>query len=100
MKFKIDWASIILPGLGIAAILALWTLVSQTVSPDLPSPARTWEESKMYILKPFFKEGEMNQGMGRLAFYSLVRVSKGYFLALALATPIGFLLGLSRKFRQ
>src|SRR5207344_558690 len=40
------------------------------------------------------------QGMGRLAFYSLVRVGKGFALALAIGTPIGFLLGLSRRFHQ
>jgi len=88
---------IMLPCLGIAAVLALWTLVSQ-VAPDLPSPARTWTESRRYVLEPFFKEGEMNQGIGRLAFYSLVRVAKGYFLALLIGTPLGFLLGLSPRF--
>src|SRR5947208_733729 len=44
------------------------------------------------------EDGEMNQGIGRLAFYSLVRVAKGYLLALLIGTPIGFLLGLSRSF--
>jgi nitrate/nitrite transport system permease protein len=77
----------------------LWTIVSQ-VAPDLPSPARTWTESRRYVLEPFFKEGEMNQGIGRLAFYSLVRVAKGYLLALLVGTPLGFLLGLSPRFHQ
>jgi nitrate/nitrite transport system permease protein len=72
--------------------------VSQTLAADLPSPWRTWTESKRYILEPFFKDGEMNQGIGRLAFYSLVRVAKGFFLALLIGTPIGFLLGLSKTF--
>lgn len=91
---------LILPSLGIASVLVLWALVSQTVAPDLPSPLRTWQESRRYVLEPFFKDGEMNQGIGRLAFYSLVRVGKGYLLALAIGTPIGFLLGLSRGFHQ
>jgi nitrate/nitrite transport system permease protein len=91
---------IVLPLLGAAAVLVLWTMVSQTVAPDLPSPARTWTESRRYVLEPFFKDGEMNQGVGRLAFYSLVRVGKGYLLALAIGTPIGFLLGLSPRFHQ
>ncbi len=90
---------ITLPCLGIAAVLVMWTLVSQ-VAPDLPSPLRTWIESKRYVLEPFFKEGEMNQGIGRLALYSLVRVAKGYFLALLIGTPLGFLLGLSPRFHQ
>ena len=91
---------ILLPLLGLGLVLMVWTALSQTVATDLPSPARTWEESRRYVLEPFFKDGEMNQGILRLAFYSLVRVAKGYLLALAIGTPIGFLLGLSRPFRE
>ena len=91
---------IVLPGLGLALVLVLWTVVSQTVAHDLPSPAKTWAESRRYVLEPFFKDGEMNQGIGRLAFYSLVRVAKGFGLALLIGTPVGFLLGLSRSFHQ
>ena len=91
---------LVLPRLGIAAVVILWALVSQTVATDLPSPVKTWNESRRYVLDPFFKDGEMNQGIGRLAFYSLVRVGKGYLLALLIGTPIGFLLGLSRGFHQ
>ena len=93
-------ARLVLPGLGIAAVVILWALVSHTVATDLPSPVKTWNESRRYVLDPFFKDGEMNQGIGRLAFYSLVRVGKGYLLALLIGTPIGFLLGLSRGFHQ
>src|SRR5205809_874432 len=93
-------ARLLLPFLGLAAVLLLWAVVSQTVAADLPSPWKTWLESKRYILEPFFKDGEMNQGIGRLAFYSLVRVAKGYLLALAIGTPIGFFLGLSRGFHS
>src|SRR5438477_3795668 len=91
-------ARLLLPFLGLAAVLLLWAVVSQTVAADLPSPWKTWLESKRYILEPFFKDGEMNQGIGRLAFYSLVRVGKGFALALLIGTPIGFLLGLSKTF--
>ena len=93
-------ARFILPFLGLAAVLVLWTVVSQTLAHDLPSPWKTWTESKRYIFEPFFKDGEMNQGIGRLAFYSLLRVGKGYLLAIAIGTPLGFLLGLSRGFHQ
>jgi len=90
----------VLPLLGLGLVLAVWTALSQTIATDLPSPARTWRESRRYVLEPFFKDGEMNQGIGRLAFYSLVRVGKGYLLALLIGTPIGFMLGLSRKFYE
>ena len=93
-------SQLILPMLGAACVLLAWTVVSATIAPDLPSPARTWQESRRYVLEPFFKDGEMNQGIGRLAFYSLVRVAKGFALALAIGTPIGFLLGLSPRFHQ
>jgi nitrate/nitrite transport system permease protein len=92
--------SLTLPGLGLLGVLVIWTVLSQTVAPDLPSPLRTWQESRRYVLEPFFKDGETNQGILRLAFYSLVRVGKGYLLALAIGTPIGFMLGLSRAFHQ
>ena len=90
----------VLPLLGLGFVLVVWTALSQTIATDLPSPARTWSESRRYVLEPFFKDGEMNQGIGRLAFYSLVRVGKGYLLALLIGTPIGFMLGLSRKFYE
>lgn len=98
MEKRFQWSYLFLPLIGVGLVLAVWTVISLTVSPDLPSPLRTWEESKQYITEPFFKEGEMNQGMGRLAFYSLVRVTKGFLLALLIGTPLGFLLGLSRLF--
>ncbi|MBY0274785.1 nitrate ABC transporter permease [Candidatus Binatia bacterium] len=92
--------SLLLPLGGIALCLLVWTAVSRTIAPDLPSPLRTWEESKPYVLRPFFKDGEMNQGIGRFALLSLVRVAKGFALAIALGTPLGFLLGLSRTFQR
>jgi len=90
----------LLPFVGIACVVALWSLLSVTIAPDLPSPLQGWNESKRYILEPFFKEGEMNQGIGRLAYFSLIRVAQGYLLAILIGTPLGFLLGLSRNFTQ
>ena len=91
---------IVLPMLGLGLVLAVWTALSQTFATDLPSPAKTWAESRRYVVEPFFKDGEMNQGIGRLALYSLLRVGKGYLLALLIGTPIGFMLGLSRTFYE
>jgi nitrate/nitrite transport system permease protein len=91
---------LVLPLLGMVAVLLVWTALSQTVAPDIPSPVRTWQESRRYVLEPFFKDGELNQGIARLAFYSLVRVGKGFLLALLIGTPIGFMLGLSRTFHE
>jgi len=71
-----------------------WWFASTQVT-DLPSPARTWQESKLYLLEPWAKRGEMDQGMGLLAYYSLIRVARGFFLGVFIGTPLGFLLGVS-----
>ena len=85
----------LLPGFGIGLALLLWWWASAAVH-DLPSPVRTWQESKIYILEPFEKRGEMDQGIGLLAYYSLVRVAQGFLLGITIATPLGFLLGVSK----
>jgi nitrate/nitrite transport system permease protein len=89
-----------LPMVGIALVVGLWALASAVVSKDLPTPAETWEQSKLYVLEPFAKRGEMDQGIGLLIGYSLERVAKGYGLGIAIATPLGFLLGLSGLLRR
>ena len=86
--------NLLLPLCGIGLALLVWWGASKMV-PDLPSPARTWEESKIYILEPLAKRGEMDQGIARLAYYSLLRVARGFLLGIAIATPLGFLLGVS-----
>ena len=90
--------NLLLPAIGLAIVAGIWALVSATVSPDLPSPLRTWEESRIYILQPWDKRGEMDQGILRMASYSLFRVAKGFALAVLIGTPLGFLLGSSSLF--
>ena len=97
-KFKLDW--LILPLLGIGVVLLLWQISAVTWAKELPSPLKTWVSSKDYILQPFAKRGEMDQGILRFTWYSLVLVAKGYALALIIGTPIGFCLGLSKTFAK
>src|SRR5688572_12711493 len=84
----------LLPTVGVGLALLLWWMASLRV-PDLPSPIRTWEESKLYILEPFTKRGEVDQGIALLAYYSLLRVGQGFLLGILIGTPAGFLLGVS-----
>ena len=84
----------LLPLCGVALALLAWAGASRIV-PDLPSPLETWTESRIYILEPLTKRGEMDQGILLLAYYSLVRVTQGFLLGIAIATPLGFLLGVS-----
>jgi len=87
-------ARMLLPWVGILGAGLLWWAASLAV-PDLPSPWETWQEGKLYIIEPFAKRGEMDQGIGRLAYYSLVRVVHGFLLGVLMATPLGLLLGIS-----
>jgi nitrate/nitrite transport system permease protein len=79
---------------GVVLALVVWWAASLKV-PDLPSPARTWQESKVYILEPLVKRGETDQGIALLAYYSLMRVARGFLLGVIIGTPVGFLFGVS-----
>ena len=81
-------------------LLALEPSAAAPGPKNLPSPAKTWEASKLYVLEPFAKRGELDQGILRFTWYSLVLVAKGYALALLIGTPLGFLLGLSKLFTE
>ena len=100
MTKRFEPIAVVLPLLGVGVVLLIWTIISQTVAPDLPSPLKTWSESQTYILRPFFKDGEMNQGIARFAALSLLRVSKGFSLAIVVGIPLGFVLGLSASFHR
>ena len=97
-KFQLDW--LVLPLVGIGLILAAWSVSSATWASNLPSPLKTWESSRDYVLQPFAKRGEMDQGILRFTWYSLVLVAQGYALAIIIGTPIGFFLGLSKTFTK
>jgi nitrate/nitrite transport system permease protein len=97
-RFKLDW--LILPLMGVFAVVLLWQISAATWAKELPSPAKTWAASKTYIIEPFAKRGEMDQGILRFTWYSLTLVAKGYALALIVGTPIGFFLGLSKTFTR
>jgi nitrate/nitrite transport system permease protein len=91
---------ILLPLLGAGTVLILWFVTSALLVPELPSPLRTWEISKPYILAPFEKRGELDQGILRFTWYSLQRVAQGYLIGLAVGIPLGLALGVSRGFSK
>jgi nitrate/nitrite transport system permease protein len=102
MKNKIlsHAATLLLPLVGVALVVGLWSASTRTWSKDLPSPAKTWEASRPYVVEPFAKRGELDQGILRFTWYSLALVAKGYALALLVGTPLGFVLGLSKLFSR
>src|SRR5262245_7728327 len=95
LNSRID--AFVMPIIRILILGVIWTILAANVQ-DLPSPLKTWQESKIYILQPLDKRGEMDQGILRLAYYSLLRVAKGFLMGAIMGTPLGFLLGLSKSF--
>ena len=118
-RYKLD--SLLLPCIGLVAFLLLWLAIAghstvtksvddfgdpvvrtvrTGVSADLPTPAETWKSSKPYVMKPFAKRGELDQGILAFTALSLSLVTQGYLIALVLGTPLGFCLGLSKTFAK
>ena len=52
---------------------------------------KAWEQ----LSNPFYDAGPNDKGIGIQLGYSLYRVLSGYFLAAAIAIPLGFLIGMS-----
>src|SRR5918994_4808293 len=90
---------VLLPMIGFAAVVVLWAITSATWAETLPSPSKTWEVSRPYVMEPFEKRGELDQGILRFTWYSLERVAQGYTIAILIGTPMGFLLGMSKLFQ-
>jgi len=95
---KLDW--LWMPVLVILSVVVLWNISSVTWATNLPSPLKTLEVSKLYLVEPFAKRGELDQGILRFTWYSLILVAKGYAIAILLGTPLGFLLGMSKLFTK
>jgi nitrate/nitrite transport system permease protein len=92
-------SSIGLPLTGVALAIVTWALCARWIK-DLPNPLQTWEVSKPYLLAPFEKRGELDQGILRFVWYSLQRVAEGFTVAVLVGTPLGLLLGTSKLFTR
>ena len=93
-RFFGDW--LILPVAALALFVGAWWVSSVTWAKELPSPPKTWEMSKSYILDPLAKRGELDQGILRFTWNSLKLVAQGYSIALLVGVPLGFALGTSK----
>lgn len=60
-----------------------------------PSPSQVWREAEEQIYDPFYDRGPNDKGIGIQLYYSLARVLAGFVLAVIVAVPLGFLIGMS-----
>jgi nitrate/nitrite transport system permease protein len=61
----------------------------------MPGPAEVGAMIWQHLRDPFYDKGTNDKGIGIQLAYSIARVLSGYLLAVAMAIPIGFLIGMS-----
>ena len=116
MTFSLRFRAAVVSIALFAAFLGIWHLATRStttvaaMSPEyaklmgltatqgksaMPGPldvgAKLWEHLK----RPFYDNGPNDKGLGIQLGYSVARVGLGYFLAVLVAIPLGFLIGMS-----
>jgi nitrate/nitrite transport system permease protein len=61
----------------------------------MPGPADVAAKIWQHLKDPFYDRGTNDKGIGIQLAYSIVRVTVGYLLAVLVAIPVGFLIGMS-----
>ena len=61
----------------------------------MPAPADVGAKIWQHMQDPFYDHGTNDKGLGIQLAYSIARVGAGYLLAVAIAVPAGFLIGMS-----
>lgn len=68
---------------------------SSAKSGGFPTPAQMGEAIVKHVSDPFYDKGPNDKGVGIQLAHSLGRVGLGYLLAILVAVPLGFLIGMS-----
>lgn len=105
--------SLLLTMIILAVLLGIWELVVKTPERTealseyelliggadqearVPPPSKVLALAITEIGNPFYDAGPNDKGIGIQLGYSLYRVLTGFFLALIIAIPVGFLIGMS-----
>lgn len=64
----------------------------------VPGPSEVFKLAIEELSNPFYDNGPNDKGIGIQLLYSIGRVLVGYFLAILVALPLGFLIGMSPLF--
>ena len=66
----------------------------------MPGPVDVGVKLWEHLKQPFYDNGPNDKGLGIQLGYSIARVALGYFLAVIVAIPLGFLIGMSPLFSK
>lgn len=91
---------VILPAITFGVILMVWTVAQAAFLPTFPSVPEVWAKAVETFASPFYVGGPNDMGIAWQVMYSLGRVLSGFFLALAVGIPVGFLIGSNKTFEQ
>jgi nitrate/nitrite transport system permease protein len=69
-------------------------------SSGFPTPREVAAASWSHLSEPFYDRGPNDKGIGIQLMHSLARVALGFALAVAVALPLGFLIGMSPLMRK
>src|SRR5262245_3088209 len=61
----------------------------------MPGPTEVAQKIWEHLKDPFYDRGSNDKGLGIQLAYSIARVMMGYLLAVVVAIPVGFLIGMS-----
>ena len=113
MQESLKIKALVLSVLFLVVALGIWEGLTPTVKPAgemteyellmggadqearVPPPSQIIERAAEELSDPFYDAGPNDKGIGIQVGYSLYRVLTGYFLAAAVAIPIGFMIGMS-----
>src|SRR5207253_6860951 len=116
MTFSLRFRAAVVSIALFAAFLGIWHLATRptaattTLSPEyarllglpatqgksaMPGPADVGVKLWEHLKRPFYDNGPNDKGLGIQLGYSIARVGIGYLIAVLVAIPLGFLIGMS-----
>jgi nitrate/nitrite transport system permease protein len=116
MIFSLRFRAAIMSAVLLLAFLGVWHLATRgtnavaSMTPEyarlmglaatqgksvMPGPLDVGAKLWQHLKRPFYDNGPNDKGLGIQLGYSMARVGLGYFLAVMVALPLGFLIGMS-----
>jgi nitrate/nitrite transport system permease protein len=101
-SFALIWQLLLPKGTGTAAGMdpAYAALMGATAkgASAMPGPLEVADKIWSHLINPFYDAGPNDKGIGLQLAYSIARVLVGFFFAILVAIPLGFLIGMSPLF--
>lgn len=86
--------------LGLSILVALWQVAAWIAGGTLPTPWATGRVLRELLANPFYDNGPNDKGIGLQLLASLGRVATGWSIGVAVAVPLGLLIGGSPRLNR